>query len=127
MIVAELMLCPVRFRMDATRLLVNGLPTAHRLHSTAHRRSCVFGCPESVELFREGLGSDSMAHYFGCSVATSCCDGVMPIVLGPLCGLARLGVAPLDWRRLATCAVVYLRGGLLHGGKSGDQGVELNG
>ena len=83
---------------------MNGIPTAARMHSTTRRRCCVLGCRASLE--DRLLITDSVAHYVGCHVFCEQFDRLMPMAAGPWCGLARVGVSPLSWRRLALVATV---------------------
>jgi len=90
--------CHARFRLDAFRTLMNGTPTAHRLHSTVRRTCCVFGCRGH---------RDSMTHYLSCPALVPIFDAFFATSDGPLFALERFGVVPVCWRRLAFFSILF--------------------
>ncbi len=82
-LLAEFLMCPQRIHLDALRLLLNGLPIAHRLHSSTRNRDCIFHCEESLALHRGGWISDSLVHYCGCTAAIALADLSRPLVCRP--------------------------------------------
>jgi hypothetical protein len=103
----EMKACPPRHRPDAFRLLINGIPTAQRMHSVDKRHGCLFRCP--LALADAALITDSMKHYSSCETFTACFDSAMgPFAARASAGAAcaRWGIAPTSWQRLTASSVV---------------------